>query len=677
MATRIGVDVGGTFTDLVWYDEDTGRTRVAKGATTSHHPDAGVLAVVGDAVPQETLRRAAYFLHGTTVGLNALLEREGAVVGLLATQGFRDTLELRRGRRERQYDLYYQPSPALVPRRLRIGIEERILADGTTERPFSTEDLRTALERFRAEKVESIAVCFLNSYAHPRHELEAEKELRRLGFDGSITLSHRLSRELREFERTSTSVIDAYVRPVMSRYLCRLDDALRVDGFTGDSLITRSGGGSLSFEEAQQRPFETVMSGPVAGAVGAARLGRALGLARALTADVGGTSFDTCLLVDGSPVVKYEGNVADLPVQTPWVDVRSIGSGGGSIAYVETGSLLRVGPDSSGADPGPVCYGRGGRRPTTTDAAAVLGMLAFGELASGLRLDISAARDAIEELGAALGLTVDEAASGVISIAGAAMAGAVRSLTIEQGEDPRDAALISFGGAGPMLATLIAGELDIRTIVVPEHAGNFSAYGLLGQDVTRSTSATLVRQLDAEGVAAAHARVAELRAELESRVPSGRDESAAQVLEAALELRYLGQYHTLTVPWQDPADADPARLVKAFESRYEKIFGGTFDGPVEIVAVRVTLREPLAEFNTDAAEDDRAAVAADRVCEAYSFELGRRTEFVVRDRSALGEQACEGPMIILEPTATTYLDAGWTVRVGPRAALLISRRETV
>ncbi|WP_033289896.1 hydantoinase/oxoprolinase family protein [Amycolatopsis jejuensis] len=658
MATRIGVDVGGTFTDLVFYDDETGTTHVAKGPSDPARPDAGVLAVVSEAVAPETLGRAEYFLHGTTVGLNSLLERTGARVGLLATAGFRDVLELRRSTRDEPYDIFYQPQPVLVPRRLRAEVAGRIGADGAELAPLAAADVRAALKEFQSEGVESIAVCFLHAHVEPRHELEAERILREAGFAGAITLSHRVSREMNEFERTSTSVVDAYVRPAVSTYLHRLDEGLRAAGFAGQSLITRSGGGSLPFAEAQERPFETVMSGPVAGAVGAGKLARALGLDRAITADVGGTSFDTALLQDGRPLVAYQGVVGDLPLQTPWVDVRSIGSGGGSLAVAE-GDRLRVGPESAGAVPGPVCYGRGGDRPTTTDAAAVLGMLAFGELAGGLQLDLPAAERALDRLAGELGTTNrDDVAAGIIRIAAAAMAGAVRTVTIEQGEDPRDAALIAYGGAGPMLASVIAGELDIATIVVPEHAGNFSAFGLLSQEVTRSRSATLVRPADAAGIAAAHALAVDLIGEIEAPAP------AATTSEFILEMRYSGQFHSLAVPWDDDA------VVKVFEKHYEKAFGHTFDGPVEIVAVRATVREGLPALGTAARRNDPAAKL--RHCEAYSFALGHRTEFAVRDRATLTAEPVPGPVIVLEPTTTTYVDAGRHVRIGPHAAMLIT-----
>ena len=364
MATRLGVDVGGTFTDLIFFDDATGETLVAKEPTTPEAPEQGVIAAVESGVPADLRSSARFFLHGTTVGLNSLLERKGAVVGLLATAGFRDILEVRRGDRDDPYDLFWKHPPPLVPRRLRLPVTERMLASGEILTPIDEDDVRQALETFRAEGVTTVAIAFMNSYRNPAHELAAERVMREEGFDGAVSLSHRISGEYREYERTCTTVIDAFVRPRMASYLERLGTRLTDGGFEGTMLVTRCGGGSLTFEEAEERPFETILSGPVAGAEGAAELARRLDLGHVVTADVGGTSFDTSLIVGGRAHVVNEGRVVGLPVQTPWVDVRSIGAGGGSIIYVDVGGLLRVGPQSAGADPGPAAYGRGGDQPT-------------------------------------------------------------------------------------------------------------------------------------------------------------------------------------------------------------------------------------------------------------------------------------------------------------------------
>jgi N-methylhydantoinase A len=675
VATRLGVDVGGTFTDLVFYDDETGEVRVAKGSTTPESPDRGVVGVVSEAVDGDRLGAASLFLHGTTVGLNALLQRRGSVVGLLTTRGFRDVLETRRGEREAMYDMLWTAPPPLVPRRLRFAVTERVRADGSIETPLVADDVREAAELFASEGVESVAIVFINGFANPVHEIAARDALVAAGFSGEISLSHEVSGEYREYERSSTTVVDAYVRPIVSNYLRRLEGSLGEAGFAGECLITRSGGGSMVFREAEGRPFETVMSGPVAGAVGSAELCRELGISQAITADVGGTSFDTCLIVDGRPQVKYEGVVASMPLQTPWVDVRSIGAGGGSVAYIDAGGLLVVGPRSAGAVPGPICYGRGGVEPTVTDAAAVLGMLAFGELAGDVRLDIDGAGEALAALGAELGLDADGAARGVLTITSAAMANAIRSVTIEQGQDPREAKLIAFGGAGPLFGTLLARELDVNEILIPRYAGNFSAWGLLGQDITRAAARTSIRALDDDGLRTANAVLSELFSRLEARgsaVPAGIEE---EIGEAALDLRYLGQEYTLTVR---PRTVDGQIVSRAeevrelFESDYDRTFGHTLSEPVEIVSIRAAVSKPLprkvAEIN-----GGRREVAAERTVDAYSFTEDSRMPFRVIDRASLEPGAdLEGPAIVLEETATSYVDAGYRLRVGPSGVLFLT-----
>jgi N-methylhydantoinase A len=661
MASRIGVDVGGTFTDLITYDDATGEVLVVKEPTTPWAPEEGVIEAVRRGVPEQLLRVAAFFLHGTTVGLNALLERRGGNVGLLSTHGFRDVLEIGRGDRADPYDLFWRRPEPLVPRELRLPVTERVLADGSILTPLAPEDVRRALEVFRAADVASIAVAFLNAYANPEHEREAAGVLRELGFDGELALSHEISGEYREYERTSTTVIDAFVRPGVRVYLERLEMWLRELSFAGDALVTRSGGGAMSFAEARDRPFETILSGPVAGAQGAAALARELGIGDAISADVGGTSFDTCLIVEGRPQLLYQGTIVGLPVQTSWVDVRSIGAGGGSIAHVDVGGLLRVGPRSAGARPGPACYGRGGVEPTVTDAALALGMLGPGELAGGIVLDRGLAVHALERHG--LG-SAEEAARGVITIAAASMADAIREITVEQGRDPREAVLVAFGGAGPLFATLLAAELDVARVVVPRHAGNFSAWGLLGADVTREQAATRIIRLSDDGLRGAREQLDELFARLEARGGNG------DVREARLDLRYVGQEHTLTVAL--PAVDGAHELRERFDRDYDRTFGHAMDEEVEIVSLRATLTTPLP-----ARSERIASVLVDggrTTTDAWSFARNETLRFttVGRDSLAPGTRVT-GPAILLEQTATTYLDAGFVALVHESGALFLER----
>lgn len=674
MATRVGVDVGGTFTDLIFYDDETREVRVSKELSTPAAPDEGVTRAVAAAVPPELLGDARYFLHGTTVGLNALLERRGAVVGLLTTHGFRDVLEIRRADRDELYDLFWHQPPPLVPRRLVKPIGERVLADGSIERPVNAEDVAQALAAFRAEGVESIAVAFLNAYANPANELAVEQHLRRLGFEGTISLSHRVSGEYREYERTSTATVDAYVRPRMQAYLDRLKQRLADQGFGGSYLITRSGGGAMSFEEAAERPFETVMSGPVAGANGAAELARRLGLGDVITADVGGTSFDTCLIAGGRPQLMYEGSIVGLPVQTSWVDVRSIGAGGSSVAHIDAGGLLKVGPRSAGADPGPACYGRGGTEPTVTDAAFALGMLADGRLAGDVRLDRARTAAALATIGEQLGMAEDELARGVMTIATASMANAIREITVEQGIDPRDCVLMPFGGAGSMFALLLASELEIRRTVIPPHAGNFSAWGLLGSDLTREVARTRLARVDGEVVATIDEVLAELFGGLAAR---SSDADAGGDQEVKLDLRYVGQEHALTVavPVADGRlAADAAELRRRFEEEYERAFGHSMAEEVELVVVRAALRSQLPERSNEriVAQDVGEELSVD----GFSFRLGGWTTFRVVERMSLEVGAIvRGPAILREETTTIYLDVDSEATVHESGCLFVSDQE--
>ena len=501
MARSIAVDVGGTFTDLIYRDDASGEVILGKVSTVPAAPDEGVLAVLDATLSSEQLSEADSFRHGTTVGLNALLEGRGATVGLLATRGFRDVLELRRGDRDDPYDLFWAPPRPMVARELRRPVTERVLAGGEIDTALDEADVAAAARTFAEAGVTAVAIAFMNAYVNPVHERRAAECLRAAGFDGHLSLSHRVSGEYREYERTTTTVIDAFVRGRMNSYLGRLEAGLRERGFRGQCLIMRSGGGAMTFEEAADRSVETILSGPVAGARAVAELAGDLALEHAVAADVGGTSFDTCLIDHGRPPVLYEGTVRGLPIQTPWIDVRSIGAGGGSIAHVDAGGLLRVGPHSAGADPGPAAYGRGGRTPTVTDAAVVLGMLPAEEISGGVTLDRGLAEEAFAELTERLGFSSPaEVARGVVQIVVAQMGDAIRGVTVDRGQDPREASLVAFGGAGPLFGGLLAAELGAQAVIVPSYAGNFSAWGLLRAEIARTASRTYMAGLSADGL---------------------------------------------------------------------------------------------------------------------------------------------------------------------------------
>lgn len=674
MSTRIGVDIGGTFTDLVYYDENDGSVVVAKVPTTPSHPERGCLNAVKVGVPAAVLQRSDYFLHGTTVGLNALLERRGATIGLLTTAGFRDVLEIRNAARGEPFNIFWRPRPPLVPRDMRVGARERCTADGEVLVPLEKQDVLDALETFRAGGVSSIAILFLHSYANPAHELEAAAILREAGFDGHISMSHQVSGEYRDYERASTTVVDAFVRARMSGYLDHIEARLTEDGFSGTPLMMRSGTGSMTFADAQERPFETINSGPVGGAEGAAELSRRLHLPNLITADVGGTSFDAALIIDGRPRLLNRGEVDGMPLQTNWVDVRSIGSGGGSIADVDVGGLMTVGPRSAGAEPGPACYGRGGVLPTTTDAAFYLGMLGEGALASGLSLDREAAERAFQPLAEKLGYTVEQAAKGVISIASSHMASLIRDLTMEQGLDAREFRLLPFGGAGPMMATQIARELGIDEIIVPPHAGNFSAWGLLGADLLRTRARTKVMPVSEKAIEEANAILAELVPVLMAEQTT-RGSKLAETLTVTLDMRFSGQEHSLPVTPEQANGrivASAAEIEALFHDIYRRTYGATLENQLDLVTVRVSRRRALPARRENYEYDRVGKIGTG---DYHSFAHDRRMPFTTIQRGDLSPgQRHEGPAIIYEPTTTTYVDADFSYGIDANGCLILRRK---
>jgi len=671
MATRIAVDIGGTFTDVVYFDEHSGETFEGKVPTVPDAPEQGVVNAIHQHVPPDVVARAEFFLHGTTVGLNALLERRGSNVGLITTEGFRDVLEIRRGDRVEMYNLFWKQTEPLVPRRLRKQVKERILSSGAEHTPLDEADAICVIQELIEAGVDAIAVCLINAYANPEHELRLETLIRKAGFQGGISLSHKVSGEYREYERTSTTCIDAFVRGRMANYLERLEHHLRESGFKGICLIARSGSGSMTFAEAGNRPFETIMSGPVGGAQGASELARLLDEHQLITADVGGTSFDTALIIDGKPQILFEGMIDNMPIQSPWVDVRSIGSGGGSIAHIDRGGLMRVGPQSAGAVPGPACYGKGGTAPTMTDAAALLGMLGPGELASGIRLDLEKAQHALQNVGQHILCDAETTAIGVMRISASAMANAMREISLDQGLDPREMTLLPFGGAGPLMGTLLADELALDQIIIPPFAGNFSAWGLLGADMVQSAAQTLVRDFDAQILDAINQTLAHLFLSLTGRRATHQHEATQS---ARLDLRYKGQEHTLSIEIavnNNKVDESADSILEHFVHEYARTFGATMNEHAELVAVRASLSVPLPQRQLSS-PSRRADPAPAGEMEVYSFERKKRLPFRIIPRAAIGH-IINGPAIITEHTSTTYVDVEWRISNGVHGELLLKR----
>ncbi|NRQ40194.1 hydantoinase/oxoprolinase family protein [Nonomuraea sp. NN258] len=671
MSYRVAMDIGGTFTDVVCYDERTGAVVASKAPTTPGDLAEGVFAALGRVVDDPAA--ISFFVHGTTQGLNALLERKGARVLLLTSQGARDVYQIARGNRDRMFDLRYRKPAPLVPRSEVMEVAGRLDYRGRELVPLDEEAVRAAARRARAEGFDAVAVCLLFSYADPAHELRAGEILREElgGDDILVVLSHEVAREWREYERTSSAVLEAYTGPVVRRYLARIEQRFAERGLGVPVHVMQSSGGLVNASYAMRRPLQTLLSGPVGGTMGGVAATRLLGRDNAICVDMGGTSFDVSLVVGGRPDVSAEARIEGYPVLMPIVNLHTIGAGGGSIAYSEAGAL-RVGPESAGAVPGPACYGRGGTRPTVTDANVVLGRVDPAWFAGGLMtLDVEAAGEAVAMLADELDLDPLRLAEGVCDVANAKMAQAIRTLTVEHGVEPREFALVAFGGAGAMHAVFIARELGISEVVIPRFPGAFSAWGMLEADVRRDLTRPYFRPQDAlDG--------ADLAATLRTLESAALDALAGQGVPAerrrvehALDMRYEGQDYTLTIPLRDAAEpAEPgflqvvaARYAEAHTSRYGH---ATPEAPVEFVMLRST---GFGSFPRSAARAPQATEPAAADVRDVIFDGAVHRTPVLRRAGLDGEIA--GPAIVVEETATTVIPPGCLATVDANGFLVI------
>lgn len=655
---RAGVDTGGTFTDLVVADGKT--LRVVKVLSTPRDPAEAVIASLAEGrVPRG---RNVVVVHGTTVATNTLLTRTGARTALVTTAGFEDVLVLGRQARPSLYDIFQTLPEPLVTDKLRLGIPTRTRPDGKVLALPQEKDIDALLAKLRAARPESIALCLLFSYANPAAERKIARALRTLGVP--LSVSSDLLPEYREYERTSTTCVNAYVLPRMSTYLDRLDRA------AGRRLrVMQSSGGSLSARAASSEPVRTVLSGPAGGVVGARAVARRAGFEKIITFDMGGTSTDVCL-VDGAVRTTSEAVVAGCPIRVPVIDIHTVGAGGGSIAWVDPGGLLRVGPQSAGADPGPACYGKGGSL-TVTDANLFLGRLHAETLLAGrLRMNPARVKRPLASLARKLGLRAERAAEGVLAIANATMEKALRVISMERGHDPREFTLVAFGGAGPMHAADLARALQIPTVIVPQMAGVLSALGLLFADVAKDYSRTLLVRADDAGWRAAKGVFDDLarRARKQMRAEGVRPDDL--LIERSLDLRYAGQSYELTVP------ATP-RFVDRFHRLHAKRYGHADRAhAVELVNVRLRAigREPRPPLPRAAAMRRAAARDARLGLQTMIFG-GERCRGQVLDRARLTPGVrFRGPAIVVESLATTIVPPDFRAGVDRHGNLILSMR---
>lgn len=690
-AVRIGCDIGGTFTDIVLQRAD-GRLHIRKTSTTPDDPGRAVVAGIRDLLAELALHPGSVVevVHGTTVASNTILQKSGARTGVLTTRGFRDVVEIGRIRTPTMFDLAWTKPEPLAPRRYRLEVNERLAADGSVVRPLDPAEVRAAGDFFMHEGVETVAVCFINSYVNAVHELAAKRILEAEFPELLVTASCEVLPEMREYERCSTTVVNAYILPAMRGYLSRLRRDLAAVGITAPVQVMASNGGMMGVSTASEKPVFAVASGPAGGVTGSARLGEVTGDRDAIVFDMGGTTAKAAIIDGGMPAITNEYEFRDgisspsrfvkgggYMLKVPSIDIAEVGAGGGSIARVDSGGLLHVGPESMGASPGPACYRLGNDLPTVTDANMVLGYLNPVALAGGsLRVDLAFAREAIaRHIGAPLGLDAHTAAHGVRQIANINMARAIRAVTVERGRDPRDLTMVAFGGGGPVHAVDVARILGIRRVVAPVMAGVFCAAGMLTADVEHDLLRTVLKRLDRIAPHALQNIADELRSNgLVTLAAEGYSADAAD-FELKADLRYVGQSSELSVRLRGDV-LDAAMLVglrEDFQKSYQDTFGYSSDEPLELVNLRVSARghrpNRLA-FGQVRLEE--SAVAGLHGTRRVSFERGAPLlETPVVARGEVGTRFRDGPLIVESYDTTAVVPPGTRVRADRTGNLIV------
>lgn len=670
---RVAIDVGGTFTDVVKLVPATGELRFEKVATTPSAPTEGVLAAFDKA--EAPFTDIAMFNHGTTLGLNALLTRTGARIAIVSTRGFRDVYLLGRTDRRAMYDIRYRKPKALVERADTFEVTERSYFDGRVATPLDEDDARRVAQQVADGGYDAVAVAFIHAYANPAHEQRMRDILHEVAPGIAVTISHELSREYREYERTSTAVLDAYIKPIVRGYLETLQGSLEQSGFAGRFLMSRSGGGAMTASAAKEQPVNLILSGPAGGVIGAAAFSQLINTPNLITIDMGGTSLDASLVLDHQPL-RYQGaEFEGLPITAPSLNIQTIGAGGGSLAYVDAGGALQVGPQSAGAQPGPAAYGRGGTEPTFTDAALAVGYLGSDTpLGGSLVLDEARALEALAGVAGPLGLSERAVARGILRISTTKITGAVRGITVELGLDPTEFGLLSFGGGGGLVAVDVARELGVPTVIVPPGQGAFSALGMLMADVQHDFARTSILPL--EGLR--HEELEAIFGDMESdaaKVLDGEGFGAdARQLTRSFDVRYRGQEHSVSVAYPGDVDDLAAGLLEQFEQLHRRQYGHTMTDPVEITTLRLRAvglvekpdfptipRRAAGEGPTRLG--DRSVHVDDDTTAVYG--LYSREQLLAGDR-------IEGPAVVTEHTATTVMHAGDVLTVGDFGELTIT-----
>jgi N-methylhydantoinase A len=668
---RLASDIGGTFTDLVYFDDESGTLSMAKSLTTPDNLTQGVVDTIrlSELEPSEV----DFFVHGGTTVINTITERKGAKTALVTTAGFRDVLEIQRGNRPDLYNLRFEKERSFVPRLLRFEVRERIDSTGKVLTPLETEDLDHIIERCQEEGVEAIAILYLHSYIAPDHEVKSAAYLRERLPGVAVTASHEITREWREYERANTAVLNAYVQPIVQTYFGRLEETLKESGIDTSYAAMQSNGGTTSFAWAKEHPITLMESGPAAGCNGAAIVGKLCGEAQVLYLDIGGTTAK-CTTIEGSkPKVtteyrlEYSRTQFGYPLRVPTVDIVEIGAGGGSIAWFDQAGLLKVGPLSSGAEPGPACYGRGGEEPTVTDAKLITGVINAANFAGGqFTLDESKARSAMEKIARVLNTSVEQAAVAVIRTVDANMINALKLVSIQRGHDPREFAMVVGGGGGAMHGAPLGRDIGVKDIIVPLYPGLFSAWGMLATEPRCDFIQTVLQRAEEVDAADIRALFNRLKQSAEKYFCTDANMADAEITyENRIDLRYLGQEHSVTVPVTFET-ATVESILADFHDAHEKTY--TFrldDTPVEFVTYRLAASAsvPRHKLNKLSAEG-RSLEAARQDSRMVDFPEDGRHEAAVyaRDKLPAGT-LLNGPLIVEEATSTTLVHPGQKLRV--------------
>ncbi|HUK07883.1 MAG TPA: hydantoinase/oxoprolinase family protein [Stellaceae bacterium] len=674
---EVGVDIGGTFTDVVCRDK-AGSIRLVKVPTTRQDPSAGVKAALALmardwSVPPASVAR---FAHGTTVATNAVLETKGARIGLLTTEGFKDVLEIGRQMRHAMYDLVLAPEAPvfLAPGARRKEVRERIGPSGEVLVPLDEGSVERAVRELLSEEVAAIAVSFLFSFLNPAHERRTREIIARLCPEMAVSISSEVDPAFREYERTCVTAFDAYIKPVVDRYLAAMERDLAAHGVNAPLQIMQARGGVASSKIARQRPVRLFLSGPAAGVMGGIEVGRALGLSDLITVDIGGTSCDIALVSGGTPLIRPEGTIGGYTVRVPMIDVTAIGSGGGSIAWIDAAGSLRVGPESQGSDPGPACYDRGGDEATVTDASVLLGYIDAKYFAGGsLALTPERAGATIErKIAVPMGITADAAGLGIHRVANAQMAEAIRLISIGRGIDPRAFTLVPLGGAGPLHATALARELGMHRVAVPLHPGVLSAQGLLAAPIEHEVSAAFPRPLASARWSDVQERLEELdRACAKLMRSEGVAEGTAEVHYFA-DLCYVGQSYHLEVPLMPSASDSLGVLYRDFQTAHDRIYGHATDAPAAIVNLRSLHRSAPEALEPAPYEPDGEPALKGKRSIRTAESAGFVTAAIYARTSLPVGETIQGPAIVEQADTTTLIEPGWRASVAPDGTLILS-----